>query len=426
MTYIIAIPSYKRSSIVQQKTLTTLKNLGIPKEVINIFVTEEEYTDYQDKCNPDFYGNIIVGAKGLVQQRQFINNFFPPETKIISLDDDIESLDLSMTNYASADEFFKTAFEICMEQGAYIWGLYPVFNPFFRKSKEPITTHLNFIIGAFFGYINRPTHSDLDLDIATQGNKEDVERTIKYWKKDGVVIRFNQIGFKTKYYGNDGGGLGKFNDRLEMMKQNAIAINAAYPDITKIKIRKTGMYEIVFKATKSKPIMNKEPIVIMPKVDESLFKELLDLLKNHCVKMCDKRSSRLNFGKHRSEQYGIVRARFSGIVGLSQRSKKNPEIYSQILKIGEAICPFKFGAVQLNNNTVCPPHYDSANVGSSMLISFGDYTGCNIVIEGIMYDAKYSPIIFNGSERQHWNTNDLQGNKYSLVFYTIKEIKLIN
>ncbi len=137
--------------------------------------------------------------------------------------------------------------------------------------------------------------------------------------------------------------------------------------------------------------------------------------------MCDKRSSRLGFGKHRSEQYGIVRARFSGIVGLSERSKKNPEIYSQILKIGEAICPFKFGAVQLNNNTVCPPHYDSANVGSSMLISFGEYTGCNIVIEGIMYDAKYSPIIFNGSERQHWNTNDLQGNKYSLVFYTIKE-----
>lgn len=420
MTYVIAIPSYKRSSIVQKKTLTTLKNLGIPKDVINIFVTEDYYTEYQDKCNPDFYGNIIVGVKGLVQQRQFINNFYPPETKIISLDDDIESLDLSMTEYKSADEFFKTAFEICVEEGAYIWGLYPVFNPFFRKSKEPITTHLNFIIGAFFGYINRPNDTDLDLEIAIHGNKEDVERTIKYWNKDGTVIRFNQIGFKTKYYGSDGGGLGKFNDRLEMMKQNTIAINTAYPDMTKIKIRKNEMYEIVFKPLKKIITKGKEPIVIMPKVDESLFETLVDLLKNHCVKLCDKRSSRLGFGKHRSEQYGIVRARFSGIVGLSVKSKKNPEIYSQILKIGEAICPFKFGAVQLNNNTVCPPHYDSANVGSSMLISFGEYTGCNIVIEGIMYDAKYSPIIFNGSERQHWNTNDLQGNKYSLVFYNSK------
>jgi len=420
MTYTIVIPSYKRSSIVQKKTLITLKNLGIPKELINIFVIEEDYEKYKSACNPDFYGNIIVGVKGLVQQRQFINNFYPPETKIISLDDDIESLDLSMTEYKSADEFLTNAFQVCYENNAYIWGLYPVFNPFFRKSKEPITTHLNFIIGAFFGYINRPNDTDLDLEITTQGNKEDVERTIKYWKKDGTVIRFNQIGFKTKYYGSDGGGLGKFNDRLEMMKQNTIAINTAYPDMTKIKIRKNEMYEIVFKPLKKIITKGKEPIVIMPKVDETLFAKLLDLLKNHCVKLCDKRSSRLGFGKHRCEQYGYVKARFTGIVGLSRASKKKFDIYKEIIKVGETICPFKFDTIQLNNNTVCPPHYDSANVGSSMLISFGDYTGCNIVIEGIMYDAKYSPIIFNGSERQHWNTNDLQGNKYSLVFYNSK------
>lgn len=417
MTYVIVIPSYKRSSIVQKKTLTTLKNLGIPKELINIFVTEDDYSDYQNNCDPDFYGNIIVGIKGLVQQRQFINSFYPPETKIISMDDDIESLDLSMTEYKCADEFFNEAFQVCYENNAYIWGLYPVLNPFFRKTKEPITTHLNFIIGAFFGYINRPNDTDLDLEITTQGNKEDVERTIKYWKKDGVVIRFNQIGFKTKYYGTDGGGLGKFNDRLEMMKQNTIAINAAYPDITKIKIRKTGMYEIVFKPLK-KIIKNiKEPILVLPKVDESLFTELFNLLQKSSVAFRDKRSSRLGFGKHRCEQYGYVRARFSGIVGLSRPSRTKFDIYKEIIKIGETICPFKFNSIQLNNNTVCPPHYDSANVGSSLLISFGEYTGCNIVIEGIIYDAKYIPIIFNGSEREHWNTNDLEGNKYSLVFF---------
>jgi hypothetical protein len=56
-----------------------------------------------------------------------------------------------------------------------------------------------------------------------------------------------------------------------------------------------------------------------------------------------------------------------------------------------------------------------------MLLSFGDYTGCNIVIEGTMYDARHKPIIFNGSEREHWNTDDLSGNKYSLVYYRNKE-----
>lgn len=423
MEYIIVIPSYKRSSICQQKTLTTLKSLGIPKELINIFVVEEDYMDYKDKCNTDYYGNIIVGIKGLVQQREFINNFYPDGTKIVSMDDDIESLDLTMTNYLSADEFFKDAFSLCEKEKSFLWGLYPVFNPFFRKSKKPITTELNFIIGAFFGYINRSNSPDLELKLSVEnGNKEDVERTILYWKKDGIVIRFNQIGFKTKYYGTDGGGLGKFKDRLENMKNGSIAINAAYPNITKIKIRKNGMYEIVFKNIKSVPVnQEKEPIIFLPKVDESLFTELLDLLKKHSVKLRDGRASRLGFGKHRSEQYGLVRGRFSGIIGPSEKSIKFPKIYNEIVKIGKEICPFEFKSIQLNNNTVCPPHHDSANLGSSMLISFGEYTGCNIVIDGVMYDAKYRPIIFNGSEREHWNTNDLQGNKYSLVFYTIKE-----
>jgi hypothetical protein len=51
------------------------------------------------------------------------------------------------------------------------------------------------------------------------------------------------------------------------------------------------------------------------------------------------------------------------------------------------------------------------------LLSFGDYTGANIVIDGILHDAKYNPIVFNGAELEHWNTDDLVGNKYSLVFY---------
>ena len=55
-----------------------------------------------------------------------------------------------------------------------------------------------------------------------------------------------------------------------------------------------------------------------------------------------------------------------------------------------------------------------------MLLSFGDYTGCNIVINNKTYDANCNPIVFNGSELEHWNTDDLIGTKYSLVFFTTK------
>jgi DNA (cytosine-5)-methyltransferase 1 len=35
----------------------------------------------------------------------------------------------------------------------------------------------------------------------------------------------------------------------------------------------------------------------------------------------------------------------------------------------------------------------------------------------VEYDTDCRPVIFNGAELEHWNTKDLQGTKYSLVFY---------
>ena len=42
------------------------------------------------------------------------------------------------------------------------------------------------------------------------------------------------------------------------------------------------------------------------------------------------------------------------------------------------------------------------------------------MIEEKKYDTHYQPLIFNGSEMEHYNTDDLVGDKYSLVFYYIK------
>ena len=107
---------------------------------------------------------------------------------------------------------------------------------------------------------------------------------------------------------------------------------------------------------------------------------------------------------------------------LSAFATQYPEINDEIMRIGRLISPdgFEFNSVQLNQNVVCPPHKDSANVGLSILVSFGDYTGCKIVIEGIEHDSHLQPLLFNGALHEHWNTDDLQGNKYSLVFFTCK------
>lgn len=249
MDYVIAIPSYKRSKICNARTLTTLHKHCIPKHLITIFVVDDDLADYQLECTYNYYNELIVGEKGLVNQREYISRHYPENTRIISLDDDIESIDLSLTEFDSLDSFFRFAFAECERLQSYIWSVYPVYNPFFRKDRPDITANLSYLIGAFYGYINRRNDS-LTLQITRDGNKEDVERTILYYLLDGIVLRFNKVGFKTKYYGNDGGGLGKFKDRLESMKRYAIAINEKYPDFTRIKIRKNGMYEIVFKRIK--------------------------------------------------------------------------------------------------------------------------------------------------------------------------------
>jgi hypothetical protein len=160
----------------------------------------------------------------------------------------------------------------------------------------------------------------------------------------------------------------------------------------------------------------------MIKIHETLSADLFEPLHQMLLKISIKKKSKSNNRSgfpvdHRAMTLGITKGRFNGIVGLSYFSKKYPHIYEEVMKIGKLICPFDFKSIHVNNNVICPKHYDSKNVGESLLVSFGNYEGCKIVIEGTAYDAKYTPIIFNGSSLEHWNTDDLIGNKYSLVYF---------
>jgi hypothetical protein len=120
---------------------------------------------------------------------------------------------------------------------------------------------------------------------------------------------------------------------------------------------------------------------------------------------------------HRAITLGITTGRFNGKTGLSYYSKKYPELFNEVKRIGDIIVPFHWKSCHLNNNVVCPPHRDTGNTALSCIISFGDYTGCDLVIEGETQVTRYTPCIFNGVEKLHWNEGTLIGNKYSLVFF---------
>ena len=248
--YVVCIPSYKRAQVCNEKTLSTLKKMKIPSNKIYVYVAnKEEEEEYKKVVDTTLYNKLVIGKKGLVPQRQFIMEQWPQGKHIVFFDDDVAGIDLKMSKFKSKslDYFFKEAFSECKKQSSYIWGVYPVFNPFFRKAREEISNCLNYIVGAFYGIINRPNLKSIRLTLTKEnGQKEDVERTIKYFIEDGIVLRFNKVGFVTKYYGKEG-GLGTFEARLKPMLEASQKLKKEFPEYGEISTKKNGMTEFRLK-----------------------------------------------------------------------------------------------------------------------------------------------------------------------------------
>jgi hypothetical protein len=129
------------------------------------------------------------------------------------------------------------------------------------------------------------------------------------------------------------------------------------------------------------------------------------------------RTNRLGFPEHRGAVFGLVKPRYQSQTQLSRPSRLYPKIYEEINRIGKLIVPFEYKTIQVNHNLVCPKHKDKNNQTRAVLVSFGEYTGGEIVIEGEKYNAYHTPIEFDGSKLEHWN-EPIEGNKYSLIFFS--------
>jgi hypothetical protein len=154
---------------------------------------------------------------------------------------------------------------------------------------------------------------------------------------------------------------------------------------------------------------------------------LYQLLNSITLTKVQLHTNRFGFNNnYRQNTFGYVRQRFTGKTEISLYSRKYPKIYLELIKYGDKICPHPFTSIHVVKNLVCTPHKDGNNVGESTIISFGEYTGCKLVIENEIHDAFCNPITFNGFEKMHWNTNDLIGTKYSLIFFNCKKGEILS
>lgn len=408
----IVIPTYDRSD--RFETLKFLKNNNIPLDNIYIFLAnEEEKEKYINSFGNDC--NFIIGVLGLSNQRNFISNYFDEGEILVYMDDDIENITHKENKIFT--EWLNDCIEYLQNSDYGLLGISPSVNPFFfnnNKSKS-FKTGNYYAIGAFY-ICKNDKNIILDENIIL----EDWERSIKYLLKYGSTIRYNNVLIKTKYFGK--GGLFTIRTKenyINSVNQLLYKYNSILKyNYKKLPLDKHTMFPNLQFIRKNVSDIYMYEIIKLPKIDPSELCFLYGMLENINIIKRGIKSNRRDFPLgHRSVTFGYVRARYNGIYGLSKYSKEHPDIYEELLRIGNTYCPFKFNSIHVNKNVICPKHIDSKNVGHSMLLSFGDYTGCKIIISDKEYDADCNPLIFDGSKLEHYNTNDLIGTKYSLVYF---------
>ena len=244
MDYVVAIPSYKRSDQLPNKTLSSLREGNIPRDKIYIFVVQEELELYTASC-PGY--NIVIGKIGLVEQRTFIQDYFPVNTYIVFLDDDLKQIyrptsaktkevitDLHPVLVRMIDRMNQEEVTIC--------GVYPVDNIMFSFNSKEVTTDLKYLVGAF--YIIKNTQDQDVMVKPSEISHEDKYRTIYYYMKEKKTLRFNHIFFKTKYFGK--GGMDS-PDRLDLHNKGSITLCFRYSSLVKLKVTKKGLVDVAFR-----------------------------------------------------------------------------------------------------------------------------------------------------------------------------------
>lgn len=239
MDYQIAIPSYKRADIIKGKTLKLLEKYRIDPSIVTIFVgNEEEYDNYRRVLKDCAYNNLVIGEVGMCAIRNVIQKYYPENTKIMNFDDDLSEIlkrvdDKTLVEVDNLEkDLILKGFNECEKHEAYLFGIYAVSNPFFMKDR--ISIGLYFCVGSCWGIINR---HDKDL-VITLNEKEDYDRVLRHYTKDGKVIRFDYITVKSKYF-KEQGGMQATNRTLENEYNNAKYLSEKYPNLCSMYIRKS-------------------------------------------------------------------------------------------------------------------------------------------------------------------------------------------
>ena len=253
--YQIAIPSYHRDKTIVGKTLAFLERQSIDPKRVTIFVADEsERKKYQKALVDNPYQTIVVAAPGIKEVRNFMWEHYPEGTPVVFMDDDVGDVKILDTSQSlkPVDDLYtdviSTGFNSMRENHAYLWGLYSVANAGFMSGlineedddesvKERISVGNWFIAGVFYGAIIR---HDPKL-LVHNADKEDYERSVLHFIKDGRVVRLDFATTDTEAYRGAGGLVDQRT--LKSSHQSAEYMIQTYPKYVRdMGTRKSGAF----------------------------------------------------------------------------------------------------------------------------------------------------------------------------------------
>lgn len=174
----------------------------------------------------------------LVSSKEEMNEHIKTNAKegdrIIFINPSLGDINLLKSNYVDIESVIAAGFAICEKERASIWSVRPFSDK--KKLDDAYSTHLCLMSDDFYGVIYSPTQRVYNNAI---------ERSIKHFIQDGVVIRLNDVFLPFQKKSKE--------ENLFPFISETNALNAAYPGFGRIKLHKSGRYEFVLKPLKRTP-----------------------------------------------------------------------------------------------------------------------------------------------------------------------------
>lgn len=231
-----AIRTHKRPHILSQKTWSFLRRHGIKTDEIHLFICGEDQAKLYESYGGTGAHIHNREAPGIPGAADAVQRHWPVGEWVVHLDDDIEELfELTSDGLRPLLDFramCQSAHAEAAASGVDMWGIYPVHNHFFMKQRTAFG--LYFIWSGCYGFQSLGEKAPK----TSVKHKDDFERSIRSYLRNGAVMRLDNICCKTNWNA-EGGTHSEGNEKLfREHREAAHQLHSRYPHLVRLRKKK--------------------------------------------------------------------------------------------------------------------------------------------------------------------------------------------